>query len=327
MNRRVRSTGLVAAFAALALVAAACGGAKTGSASTAAGATGSGSSQPVTLAINSWTGSESDVALACYLLTSQLKVGCKGVQIDEIPTWPAMASGKVDGVLEVWGHPNLYRTYVTDKHEVVDGGPLGAVGHIGWYVPTWLMQKYPQLSTWTGLKSLWKIFVTPESSPQGQFLDGSPSYVTNDAAVIKNLGLNFKVVYAGSEAAEITQIRQSVALKKPLIFYWYTPQWLNSELSLSEVKLPAYTPACGALAAGKINCAYPTYNLYKAFNAKFAAANSPAYQLLRNMKLTNTQQDQISDLIAAKKMSPQAAAAAWAAANSAVWKAWIPAGS
>ncbi|MFD8388736.1 hypothetical protein ACFV2N_05870, partial [Streptomyces sp. NPDC059680] len=31
---------------------------------------------------------------------------------------------------------------------------------------------------------------------KGQLLVGDPSYVTNDAALVKNLTLNFKVVYA-----------------------------------------------------------------------------------------------------------------------------------
>ena len=44
--------------------------------------------------------------------------------------WSAMAQGRVDGLLESWGHEDLYETYITKQHTVVDGGPLGAVGHL-----------------------------------------------------------------------------------------------------------------------------------------------------------------------------------------------------
>jgi glycine betaine/proline transport system substrate-binding protein len=314
---------LRAAVAGLLLLATACSpaystGSRAPTASTAA------QTPNITIAVNSWTGSTADVYLAKWVLEHQAGTKVKVVQLDEIPVWPAMAQGRIDALLESWGHEDLYETYITRQHTVVDGGPLGAVGHIGWYVPAYLIQQNPALATWSGLKAQARIFRTPESGSQGQMLDGSPSYVTNDGPLIKNLGLDLKIVYAGSEAAEIAQIRQAYARHKPLLFYFYTPQWLNSQLRLQEVTLPRYTAECGKLAPEKINCAYPTYNLYKAFSARFAATNSTAYQVLRNMRVTNQQQDEISSLIADKGMSPDAAVAAWAGANESVWSTWLP---
>jgi glycine betaine/proline transport system substrate-binding protein len=278
----------------------------------------------VTLVENSWTGSTADVYLAKWVLQTQLGTNVKIIQLDENLVWSAMAQGRVDGLLESWGHEDLYETYITKQHTVVDGGPLGAVGHIGWFVPAYVIQEHPALASWEGLKTNFALFQTPESGAQGQLLDGSPSYVTNDGPLIKNLGLSFKVIYAGSEAAEIAQVRQAYAQHKPLLFYFYTPQWLNSQLNLQEVKLPPYTAECGALKQEQINCAYPTYNLYKAFSARFAATNSEAYQVLRNMRLTNHDQDEISSLIADKHLSPDDAAATWAKAKPSIWSTWLP---
>jgi glycine betaine/proline transport system substrate-binding protein len=278
----------------------------------------------VTLVENSWTGSTADVYLAKWVLRTQLGTNVKIIQLDEIPVWSAMAQGRVDGLLESWGHEDLYANYVTKQHSVVDGGPLGAVGHIGWFVPAYVIQEHSALASWEGLKTNFALFRTPESGAQGQLLDGSPSYVTNDGPLIKNLGLNFKVVYAGSEAAEIAQVRQAYAQHKPLLFYFYTPQWLNSQLNLQEVKLPTYTAQCGSLKPEQINCAYPTYNLYKAFSARFAATNSHAYQVLRNMRLSNHDQDEISSLIADKHLSPDDAAATWGKAHPSIWSTWLP---
>jgi glycine betaine/proline transport system substrate-binding protein len=324
MTRKLRAVRIrVLAAVGLLLLATACSPAySTGSrgAPVAAAAT----TPNITLAVNSWTGSTADVYIAKWVLETQVGTKVKTVQLDEIPVWPAMAQGRVDGVLEVWGHEDLYDTYITKQHSVVDGGPLGAVGHIGWYVPAYVIQQHPSLASWEGLETASALFKTPESGSAGQMLDGSPSYVTNDGPIIKNLGLDFKIVYAGSEAAEIAQVRQSYAQRKPLLFYFYTPQWLNSQLDLREVALPPYTAECGKLAPEKINCAYPTYNLYKAFSAHFAATNSEAYQVLRNMRLTNRDQDEISSLIADKNMSPDAAAAAWGKANPSVWMTWLP---
>ncbi len=49
-------------------------------------------------------------------------------------------------------------------------------------------------------------------------------FVTNDAALVRNLNLNFKVVYAGSETALIQSFRQAEAKKQWLLGYFYEPQ-------------------------------------------------------------------------------------------------------
>ena len=79
----------------------------------------------------------------------------------------------------------------------------GNEGIIGWYVPPWMAQKYPDITNWKNLNKYASMFKTSESGGKGQLLDGDPSYVTNDEALVKNLHLNYKVVVGGSEAALI----------------------------------------------------------------------------------------------------------------------------
>ena len=85
----------------------------------------------------------------------------------------------------------------------MDAGLTGNDGVIGWYVPPWMAEKYPDITDWKNLNKYADLFKTSESGDLGQLLDGDPSFVTNDEALVKNLDLNFKVVYAGSEAALI----------------------------------------------------------------------------------------------------------------------------
>ena len=103
------------------------------------------------------------------------------------------------------------------------------------------MKAHPELKTWKGVQKDWKLFVTPQSSPQGQFLDGSASYVTNDQALMTNLKINLKVVFAGTEAAQLTEIESDYKAKKPVLFYWYTPQFQNALYKFSQVALPPLT--------------------------------------------------------------------------------------
>ena len=89
-----------------------------------------------------------------------------------------------------------------------DAGPTGNKGVIGWYVPPWMAKKYPDITNWKNLNKYANLFKTSESGGKGQLLDGDPCFVTNDEALVKNLNLNYKVVFAGTEAALIQGFRR-----------------------------------------------------------------------------------------------------------------------
>jgi glycine betaine/proline transport system substrate-binding protein len=154
-------------------------------------------------------------------------------------------------------------------------------------------------------------------------MDGSPSYVTNDKALVKNLGLDYKVVFAGSEAAQITQIKQFAKQQTPFLTYWYQPQWLFNKVPMTEVKLPAYKEGCDADLT-KIKCAYPHTPLQKYLNADFAQHGGKAAAFLKNFKWSEADQNEVSLDIADKKMSPQDAAKKWVESHKSTWQAWLP---
>ena len=120
----------------------------------------------------------------------------------------------------------------TKQKTVVLVGSNGLAGHIGWFIPKYLLKQYPQFKTWRGLKGKESVFKTAESGSQGMFLGGDPSYVQKDKELIELLGLNFKHVTVGAEPAEVARFTQLIKQKKPVIFYWWTPQYLNRSLDL-----------------------------------------------------------------------------------------------
>ncbi|WP_240661181.1 MULTISPECIES: ABC transporter substrate-binding protein [unclassified Streptomyces] len=296
----------------------ACGAAETGSSSS------KGSSDKVTIAVPSWVGAEANAAVAQYILENELDTKAELTQLDESVAFDALNSGKVDAILEDWGGaPKKVDLYVNDKKTVVEGGDLGVVGHIGWFVPKYLADEHPDITEWKNLNKYKDLFKTAESGDKGQLLEGSPSYTTNDDAIIKNLDLDYKTVYAGSEAAQITQIRENYKAKKPFITYWWTPQWLNAQIDLVEVKLPEYKEGCDA-DPEKVACAYAQTPLQKYFNADFAEDGGDAAQFLKNFNWTAEQQNEVAAMIAGEKMSSKAAAEKWVKANEDVWKKWLP---
>ncbi|MFB7666007.1 ABC transporter substrate-binding protein [Kitasatospora sp. NPDC056138] len=278
----------------------------------------------VTLSVQSWVGAQANVAVAQYLLEHELGYRVDTVQVDEVPAWDALSQGRVDAILEDWGHPAQEKQYIQDKKTVVPAGDEGVTGHIGWWVPQYLAQEHPDILDWHNLDKYAATMRTAESGAKGQLLDGSPSYVTNDRALVKNLQLDYQPVFAGSEAAQITQIKQFAKEGKPFLTYWYTPQWLFNEVPMVEVQLPPYTDACGAKAPADVDCAYPTTPLQKYLNATFARNGGKAARFLENFHWNKDDQNEVSQLIAEQKLSPEAAAKRWVTAHPDVWKAWIP---
>ncbi|MGW1782270.1 ABC transporter substrate-binding protein [Streptomyces sp. NPDC002143] len=313
-----------AGIAVLGLTLTACGGAKVGD-SSSSGSDSSGSSAKCgafNLAVNPWVGYEADAAVVAYVAENDL--GCKVTKKDlkEEIAWQGFGTGEVDAVLENWGHDDLKKKYIEGQKTAVDAGQTGNKGIIGWYVPPWLAKAYPDITDWKNLNKYASKFKTSESGGKGQLLDGDPSYVTNDEALVKNLKLDFKVVYAGSETALIQAYRKAEKNKEWVIGYFYEPQWFLSEVPLVKVNLPAYTAGCDA-DAEKIACDYPVYDLDKIVSAKFAKSGSPAYDLVKNFNWTNDDQNVVAKYIAVDKMTPEAAAKKWVDANRAKVDAWI----
>ncbi|MFI9342899.1 ABC transporter substrate-binding protein [Streptomyces sp. NPDC052773] len=315
-----RRTTLTASAAVLTL-ATGCGAADmTKQASPFANAQGA---KTVTLSVQSWVGAQANVAVAQYLLEHELGYRVDTVQVDEVPAWDALSQGRVDALLEDWGHPEQEQRYVKEKKTVTRGGDLGVTGHIGWYVPTYFAKRHPDVTDWKNLNKYADRFRTAESGGKGQLMDGSPSYVTNDKALVKNLGLDYKVVFAGSEAAQITQIKQFAKEKKPFLTYWYSPQWLFEKVPMTEVKLPPYKEGCDA-DPEKVACAYPHTPLQKYLNTGFAEKGGDAAAFLKNFKWTTADQNEVSLMIAEQKLSPEEAAKRWVERHEATWKAWLP---
>jgi len=313
--------GRTALLAAVTLALAACGGAKVGE-DTAGGGGGGVDCGDFNIAINPWVGYEADAAVVAYV--AQEDLGCKVTKKDlkEEVAWQGFGTGEVDVVLENWGHDDLKAKYIDDQKTAVRVGSTGNTGTIGWYVPPWMAKQYPDITDYKNLNKYADMFKTSESGGQGQLLDGDPSFVTNDAALVKNLNLNFKVVYAGSEAALIQSFRQAEKDKKPMLGYFYEPQWFLLEVELVKVELPKYAAGCDA-DAEKVACDYPPYDLDKIASKKFMDEGGPAADLVTKFKWTNDDQNLVAKYIAVDKMSPEDAAEKWVKANRDKVDAWV----
>ncbi|MET1037971.1 MAG: ABC transporter substrate-binding protein [Aeromicrobium sp.] len=317
-----RRAGIAAALvSSAALMLSACGGGDIEETDSASGS-GASCDTTVNMAINPWVGFEASAHVVGRVIEE--KLGCKVEykNLKEEVAWQGFGKD-VDVVIEDWGHPDLVEKYVDSANPTaVEVGPNGNVGQIGWFVPPSLVEKYPDITNWENLNKYADIFETSESGGKGQLLDGDPSFVTNDEALVKNNNLDYKVVYAGSEAALITAFKQAEEKKTPLIGYFYAPQWFLAEVPLVKVNLPEYTEGCDADPA-KITCDYPETELLKYAAKDFMDSGSPAADVVKAFEWTNEDQNLVAKYIAQDKMSADDAADQWIADNPDKVEAWL----
>ncbi|MFF4410967.1 ABC transporter substrate-binding protein [Streptosporangium sp. NPDC001559] len=314
-----RSIRLLAGALTVAL-AAGCAGARVETGQAAAPAS---ADSVVRIAVNPWAGYEASTAVLAYLLEKKLGYTVKRENLAEQVSWEGFEKGDVDVIVENWGHEDLKKTFIQDRKVAVEAGSTGNKGVIGWYIPAWMAKEYPGITDYRNLNRYANLFRTSESGGKGQLLFGDPSYVSNEDALIRNLGLNLKVVVAGSEAALIESATQAQRQRRPLLFYFWKPHWLFDRIDLARVTLPPHTEGCDA-DPKKVACDYAELDLDKVVSRRFAETGGRAYQLVKNFSWTNEAQNAVSNDIVNNGLSAEAAAEKWIKANESVWSSWMP---
>ncbi len=274
---------------------------------------------------NAWTASAIESEIMKQLIESELCTPAAIVDIDENSMFTGLADGSLDFVTELWpsGVVEDEQAFIDDG-SVVEVGPLGAVGQIGWFVPSYVVEQYPSLATWEGLKDpeVASAFATAETGDLGRFLGTDPSYSQLDEPLVENLELPFQVVFSGSEAATVAELDSAVAAQKPIIMYWWTPTAAAGKYDLVEVALPEYTEGC-ADDIEAVACGYPADPLVKLASAKLQEKNPAVWSMLEKVQITNEMQLALLPQVEIDQRPAAEVAAEWIAANEAVWSTWI----
>jgi glycine betaine/proline transport system substrate-binding protein len=289
----------------------------------------SGNKPTITLAQNPWLSSRLNVAVAKIILEEKMGYPVTVTEIDEYAQWNALAKGDVQASLEVWpsGHMDDVKKYIDDQKTVDNGGLLGPVGKIGWFIPTYMLQSHPDLATWEGLKKPENValFKTSATGDKGQFLTGDPSWTQHDTDIIKNLGLNLQVVALGSEKAMLNTVEAAYDKRQPILFYFWTPHSFHYKYDLTAVALPPYSDTCYAkAAAGGIDCDYPTDPLFKILWPGLKTTAPQVYQFLKSFNYTTRDQIQMMAKVDFDGKSIDDVARDWVNTHESVWKSWLP---
>ena len=153
-----------------------------------------------------------------------------------------------------------------------------------------MAEKYPDITDWKNLNKYADLFKTSESGSKGQLLDGDPTYVTNDEAMVKNLNLNYKVVFGGSETALIQASEKAEENKKPLLGVLLRAAVVLLRDAAGKRQPSAVHRGCDADPA-KVACDYPPYRAEEGRLEEVRGLGHAGFDLVKNFTWTNDDQN------------------------------------
>lgn len=173
--------------------------------------------------------------------------GCKtAIETGEtLPMLSAIVRGDIDVMSEVWTNSV---SEVFSKGEAA--GKVKALGNVyegaseGWWIPKYVADKYPELTSVSDLGKFKQHFSDPEEPGKGRFYTcptGWACEVTN-ANLFKAFDLNndFVLYSPGTGAALDAAVTSAIKRKKNIVFYYWTPTPIAGRYDLVKLKMPPF---------------------------------------------------------------------------------------
>ena len=291
----------------------------------------------IVLVEQDWDGNLVTTAVAQILLEQEVgyEVELKFAPADSAPMMIGLETGDFDFVCCNWpsfSHALLAEYVDSDNPTVERLGPSGVEGTSKWYVPTYLIKgdaargiqaSAPDLQSYQQLNQYKDLFSTADTRGKGRLLDFTPAWDYRNQERLDALGVDFEVVFSGSEAASFAELDASYKRGDPILLPLWAPHWSHVKYDLTEIQLPTWTEACYP-AGTEYKCDWPIDPVQKLTWPGLKDKFPDAYQFLQNLTIDNAQQNEMVFNVAEGGMTPLEAAQLWVDDNEAIWRPWIP---
>ena len=296
---------------------------------------------PIVLIEQDWDGQLVTTAVAKILLEDELgyEVVQKFAAADSAAMFAGLDSGDFHFACCNWPSfsAGFLDEFVDTKGTVVRMGSSGVLGTSHWYVPRYVIEGdtdrgieplAPNLKTYRDMNQYKELFATADTGPKGRFLDYTPAWDYRNQERLDALGVDFEVVYGGSEAAGLAELNAADQRGDPIMLVLWTPHWAGSKYDLVPVEIPPHDADCYVagqdVSEAEFDCGFAIDPVSKLGWSGFAEEFPKAHQFLSKFQITNDQQNEMVLAVTEGGKDYEVAAQEWIDANENIWKAWIP---
>jgi len=274
----------------------------------------------VRISEQNWTGSTVICHVMKYVLENKLDIPVKIMQLNGAATWAGMTKNDVDVFSEIW------ETAESEGLEKFAGpdGPVAktlsyAKAPMGWYIPKYVSDKH-DIKSIEDLKGKEDIFDI-NSNGKGDIWVGPSSWKVAEQNKIRIRDYGLELEPNGVEQwAWLATLKEAYKKERPVIFYYWEPEWLFTQYDLVMLEEPDYSPECfqwvqGEPEKSKITCALQPSDVWVGFTKDLKTRLPRAYQFFQNwyipIEQVNALVALVTDLPDTPKLSSEKAAEKW----------------
>lgn len=275
-----------------------------------------------------WASSQVVTAVSAFLLQQGLGCDVQKVPSSTVPALTSLAeTGEPDILTEVWANSTpSYEPLLAEGKLVEMANVLSDGGVEAWWIPAYLAETNPELTTWEG------VMANP-AAVGGKFHDCPSGWacdiINNNnlkAAGIEGTGLE-RFQHGSGETLQ-TSIAAAFDEKAPWLGYYWAPTAVLGKYPMVRVEVPAYDAEAHAC-NGDVDCATPGFSAYPA--AKVVTAASQAFvdrepaaaALMSNVSFTNAQMGEVLAWRLDNNASNEEAAVYFLSTYKDVWAEWL----
>ena len=313
------------------------------------------SAETIRMAGFTWPGAVVVQNLVTHIIESRLGHEVEIVSVDIAAGMAAMCKGdgSIDVQVDLWmpNHQEKWNKYIGDGSQacVIAGKPY--LGVQGMFIPGYVQDQH-------GIKSV-EDLAKPEVAKlfdgdgdgKGEWWPGPAGWGSTNIGLVKAKSYGFDKhidALVVNEGAFKAKFQADYARKKPVLFFYWTPEWLFAKYDLRQLEEPSFDgyamdskkgdPAYKAdgcwdmyhpkedpdwLDKSSVTCAFPDASIYTTYSA---AIKKKAPDVARLMDQIELNADMVSQLILQKEVDgrdPAEMAETWVKNNPDIVNTWL----
>lgn len=266
--------------------------------------------------------------------------GCRSELVpgDTVPTATSMAEkGEPDIAPEIWfnsARTVLERALAEDRLRVATE-ILSDGGVEGWYVPRYMVDAHPELTTLQAVMKRPDLFPDKEEPGKGRFYTCPAGWACQiiNRNLFKAYGLDkagFTMFNPGSGEGLAAAIDRANSRKLPILTYYWSPTALLGRYPMVKLGGMKHDPATWDCVVDK-DCADPKPNLwpksvvYTVVTSSFAESAPEAFKFVSSMSWSNGTLEKILAWKEERRANNREAALHFLRNHEDVWSRWVPA--
>ena len=240
--------------------------------------------------------------------------------------------GAIDVYPDLWlpNRQNLWDKYVDGNKTIATNQPYTGTEQI--FVPRYMAKTVKSLQD-LATPMVAALFDT-NGDGKGEYWAGDPDWNATKVTQIKFKNHGLSELWEPSVVSFLTFKTQFIAAysaQQPILFYYWTPEWIHSAYDLVALQEPEPFEGCADLkleqadwlAASSLKCKIADSKAYVAYSRSLEQRNPPVARLLSNIRLDSAMVSDWILKVGHEKQDPQAVAEAWIKANYDTVRTWI----